>query len=118
MISFLVNSSITPEFVYKSALPKSNAPVRQCFNNVTMATTIARIGSANRAKVLVLLWLVQLATAGEPNPACKTLPTVDKDNEDKCCDVPEMFPNETLNACMEEHQKSSKPPLQKSCVSK
>ncbi|XP_041771174.1 general odorant-binding protein 66 [Anopheles merus] len=81
-----------------------------------MDTTIARIGSANWAKVLLLLWLVQVqATAGEPNPACNTMPTMNKDIEDKCCDVPEMFPNETLNACMEEYEQSSKPPLQKSC---
>uniref|UniRef100_A0A182K057 OBP47-like domain-containing protein n=1 Tax=Anopheles christyi TaxID=43041 RepID=A0A182K057_9DIPT len=81
-----------------------------------MATSIARICSCSWAKVLVLLWLVQVASAGEPNPACKTMPTLDKDGEEKCCEMPEMFPNETMHHCFGEFERSqSKSQLLKGC---
>uniref|UniRef100_A0A182LYU7 OBP47-like domain-containing protein n=1 Tax=Anopheles culicifacies TaxID=139723 RepID=A0A182LYU7_9DIPT len=80
-----------------------------------MATTSQRIKSCSWSKVLALLWLVQLA-AGEANPACKTMPSVGKeDSDEKCCNIPEMFPNETIHQCMGEYEKSSMPQLQKSC---
>uniref|UniRef100_A0A182P219 OBP47-like domain-containing protein n=1 Tax=Anopheles epiroticus TaxID=199890 RepID=A0A182P219_9DIPT len=79
-----------------------------------MASSVVR--SCSWAKVVVLLLgLVQLATAGEPNPACSTIPSVDKDSEEKCCDIPSIFPNETMQHCVGEIEKSTKPQLQKSC---
>uniref|UniRef100_A0A182SJT9 OBP47-like domain-containing protein n=1 Tax=Anopheles maculatus TaxID=74869 RepID=A0A182SJT9_9DIPT len=80
-----------------------------------MATTINCIRSSCAwAKVLLLLWFVQLAT-GEPNAACKTMPAMGKDENEQCCEMPEMFPNETLHQCMGEFERSSMSQLQKSC---
>uniref|UniRef100_A0A182NKP1 OBP47-like domain-containing protein n=1 Tax=Anopheles dirus TaxID=7168 RepID=A0A182NKP1_9DIPT len=81
-----------------------------------MATGITRIGMRPWAKALVLLWLAQLAQ-GEPSAACKTMPALAKDdsNSARCCEIPEMFSNETLNQCMEEVDRSSKPQVEKSC---
>ncbi|XP_052895766.1 general odorant-binding protein 66-like [Anopheles moucheti] len=80
-----------------------------------MATTINGIRVCSWTKVLALLWLVQLAT-GEVSSVCKTMPAFGKeDSEEKCCNIPEMFPNETIHACMGEYDQSSMPQLQKSC---
>ncbi|XP_053665867.1 general odorant-binding protein 66 [Anopheles marshallii] len=80
-----------------------------------MATTINCIRACPWAKVLVLMWLVQLAT-GEVSSVCKKIPAIAaEDSEEKCCNIPEMFPNETLHACMGEFEQSSVSQLQKSC---
>ncbi|XP_050075592.1 general odorant-binding protein 66-like [Anopheles maculipalpis] len=79
-----------------------------------MATTINCIRTCGWAKVLLLLWFVQLA-AGEPNAACKTMPSPGKDNDEQCCEMPEMFPNETMQQCMTDFERSSASQLQKSC---
>uniref|UniRef100_A0A4Y0BRF1 OBP47-like domain-containing protein n=1 Tax=Anopheles funestus TaxID=62324 RepID=A0A4Y0BRF1_ANOFN len=80
-----------------------------------MATTINSIKLCSWTKVLMLLWFAQLAI-GESNSICKKMPSLGKeDSEDKCCSIPEVFPNETLHQCMGDLEQSSLPQLQKSC---
>uniref|UniRef100_A0A182WJM3 OBP47-like domain-containing protein n=1 Tax=Anopheles minimus TaxID=112268 RepID=A0A182WJM3_9DIPT len=111
---FLGNSAL---YITWQTHPKSASSYGEPNSNrstTKMATTSHCIKSCCWTKVLVLLWLVQLV-AGEANPACKTMPTVGKESDEKCCNMPEMFPNETLHQCMGEYEQSSMSQLQKSC---
>uniref|UniRef100_A0A182QX03 OBP47-like domain-containing protein n=1 Tax=Anopheles farauti TaxID=69004 RepID=A0A182QX03_9DIPT len=74
-------------------------------------------GTRLLANGFVLLWLLVQVAFGEPNAACKKMPALVKDDSanEKCCDIPEIFSNETLHQCMEEVERTSKPQVQKSC---
>ncbi|XP_058123213.1 general odorant-binding protein 66-like [Anopheles ziemanni] len=84
-----------------------------------MATSVDRsqlqVVSITFGKVLVALWLAQLVH-GEPNPACKTVPEFMKaESEEKCCEMPQVFLNETVKECWSKVEGSGKSQVEQSC---
>ncbi|KFB40315.1 AGAP007283-PA-like protein [Anopheles sinensis] len=84
-----------------------------------MATSANRsqlqVVSVMFGKVLVALWLAQLVH-GEPSSDCKTIPDFMKpDSDDKCCEMPQVFLNETVKECWSKVEGSGKAQVEQSC---